>query len=1323
MRMNGSTSPARGARRIAALVGGLTLAFGIVASPAAAAVPEPLFEVGVPGSGAGQLNNPRGIAADPVTGHIFVVESANRRVSEFTPWGGFVKAFGWDVAPGAVNEQQEVRVRADSGQFKLSFGPDTTADLPSDSTAAAVEAALNGLGSIGAGGVTVTAAPGVEGATPSVYVVTFKGSLAATDVAQLVATNGSVPLGGGSPATELEVRTRATGTAAAAALETCTAESGCKDATSGGNAVGQLNNPVGVAMDSSGDLWVVDFTNRRVQKFSQEGKFLLMFGGNVDKGPNHPGNLCTAQFVAEGDNCSGVATTGAGEAGKFEPWAVGTFIAVDSADRVFVGDKNRIQRFSVGGVAEPAGEIALAGYNKVLNLAIDPSDNFYLTSESQPGVRKLLPNGTPVGSPYPLETSGAPKALSTDAAGNLFVTRTAGSPDVVVEYDSAGVEVGTFGTPPGMVELGNGAGANVACVGSSAPGNVYFSNFRTGTASYVSVFGPPPNCFEAPPLAAPSIDSQFAQWVGATEAVVKAQINPHFWPDARYYVEYGTGKCSEGGCAQRAAFPGAALGGGPQDASIATSPVALKGLSPATTYHYRFVAESSGGGPTLGLETALTTFPIGSPPLPDGRAYEMVSPAAENNAELGVPTEQVRGGVGGLVNLSVIPQQASTNGEAITYASFTAFDDPESAPGATQYLSRRSPSGWSTENITPEFVEGSTRDPLVGFSTDLSRGFVISRQPTLVPSDPALEGFENLYLRDNTDGSLDLLSYQSEAPRISVPKPEYCVSYGGTTPSFDRIFFTALGGITPGAPIEKGHNLYEWSPTGGLQLVSVLPGLGATPATPSTSTGFGRGATGSCNMAFGKSLRHAISVDGSRVFWTYGGTYAGNERPLFARLNGTETVQLDATQGGVGPGGRGEFAAASADGSLVFFTDIQKLTPDSNAGTNNSDLYLYDFDQPLGQRLTNLTPVAGGGKVEGVVGVSDSGSHVYFVAKSVLSGSQENSEGDTAEPNQNNLYVLRPGETPRFIATLGATGDPSNWDQQMSKQTARVTHDGLHVAFLSNRSLTGYDNTIGDGSSHCALTGGGGQPEGPPQCAEAFLYDFETDRLVCASCNPSGARPLGPPARGGLTTFPTWPTPYEQPRYLSDDGSRLFFGTVDSLLPKDINGKRDVYEFEQVGVGGCAATSPNHVPESSGCLSLLSTGSSADDSYFLDASANARDVFISTRQRLVPSDEDDHFDVYDAREGGGFAVPEEPRTCNGESCRPTVPIPTPVTPGSSNFSGEGNIHKAQRKPRCPKGKRGVKQRRGGKRCVKRKQGKQKQGKQKQARGGHRRADR
>jgi hypothetical protein len=81
---------------------------------------------------------------------------------------------------------------------------------------------------------------------------------------------------------------------------------------------------------------------------------------------------------------------------------------------------------------------------------------------------------------------------------------------------------------------------------------------------------------------------------------------------------------------------------------------------------------------------------------------------------------------------------------------------------------------------------------------------------------------------------------------------------------------------------------------------------------------------------------------------------------------------------------------------------------------------------------------------------------------------------------------------------------------------------------------------------------------------------------------------------------------------------------------------------------------------------LISTGASPDSSYLVDASADGRDVFISTREKLYPADKDDRFDVYDARVDGGFPYVEPP-ICEG-SCRGpgTGPGPT-YLPGTSAF--------------------------------------------------------
>ncbi len=68
-----------------------------------------------------------------------------------------------------------------------------------------------------------------------------------------------------------------------------------------------------------------------------------------------------------------------------------------------------------------------------------------------------------------------------------------------------------------------------------------------------------------------------------------------------------------------------------------------------------------------------------------------------------------------------------------------------------------------------------------------------------------------------------------------------------------------------------------------------------------------------------------------------------------------------------------------------------------------------------------------------------------------------------------------------------------------------------------------------------------------------------------------------------------------QSRVLSDEG-RMFFDSADALVPQDTNGKEDVYEYEPRVASAelCACRS--------GCVSLISSGTSGEESAFLDAS-------------------------------------------------------------------------------------------------------------------------
>jgi hypothetical protein len=260
---------------------------------------------------------------------------------------------------------------------------------------------------------------------------------------------------------------------------------------------------------------------------------------------------------------------------------------------------------------------------------------------------------------------------------------------------------------------------------------------------------------------------------------------------------------------------------------------------------------------------------------------------------------------------------------------------------------------------------------------------------------------------------------------------------------------------------------------------------------------------------------------------------------------------------------------------------------------------------------------------------------------------------------------------------------------------------------MSSRPLTGYDNRE-------AKTGA------PDQ--EVFLFDAVTGHLTCASCNPTGARPhgaFGPTGIPGLlvdrphiwegqtvaANLPGWTkltlkNALYQSRYLSDSG-RLFFNSADSLTPADSNGTEDIYEFEPPGVGNCTEAGPSYAPSDGGCVNLISSGTSPEESAFMDASASGNDVFFLTASRLTGKDIDGALDLYDARVGGGEPQAVKPVECSGDACQqPAVP-PNHPTPGTALLSGPGNL------VQCPKGK--VKQK--GK-CVKKKQNKKKSKKHK-----------
>jgi hypothetical protein len=282
---------------------------------------------------------------------------------------------------------------------------------------------------------------------------------------------------------------------------------------------------------------------------------------------------------------------------------------------------------------------------------------------------------------------------------------------------------------------------------------------------------------------------------------------------------------------------------------------------------------------------------------------------------------------------------------------------------------------------------------------------------------------------------------------------------------------------------------------------------------------------------------------------------------------------------------------------------------------------------------------------------------------------------------------------------------PSNVDPEPVHHAAIATDDGTKLAFTSTLPLTGFDNTDAASALPCGVKEG--VREGVCD-SEIFLYEAGSTSLVCISCNPTGAAPEGraveivPNAGIKVLTAAALPLAKNQlyrPRVFDAPGKRLFFNSFDSLSPRDVNSRMDVYEWQAAtGRSDCVARgAETYVAASGGCLSLISGGEGTTDSEFLDASASGRDVFFSTDQSLLSQDPG-QVDVYDARMGGGFPLPTKPVACEGDGCQQSMPTPPPPTVGSRSASPiSGN----KGRPSCRKGMHRV-TRKGRTRCVKKK---------------------
>lgn len=791
----------------------------------------------------------------------------------------------------------------------------------------------------------------------------------------------------------------------------------------------------------------------------------------------------------------------------------------------------------------------------------------------------------------------------------------------------------------------------------------------------------------------------YASEVSTDVARIQAEVNPHA-VHATGYFEYVTdAQFQKSGFADAAKAPDVDHGASPLDfgsgEALVTRGTLLSPLATGTVYHYRLVATDPLIEPIIGEEELLRTFQAPSPGscaaneasrlgvggfLPDCRAYEMVSPVDKAGGDIRA--------LNNTLNFPGVLEQSALSGERLAYGSIRAFGDALSAPLNTQYIAQRvADSGWQTHAISPPRGQpvvstiSEFESEFKFFSPDLCQAWLATQaEPPLGPG--AVAGYPNLYQRsDRLCGSE---TYGALAPRtaphISAGQ-EFKLELQGVSADGAAAIFASRGKLASGAA-EKPIQLYVSAAGAPLRLVCVLPD--GTPVSGACNAGSGFFFD---DLPVGVNVTGAVSADGSRIFWEQG----GEEGKLYLREHATQPQSAldgaghctEATKACTVPvseaaeeeEGTSEsfFWGAAQSGARAIFTTGH--VPIANP-TGEASLYSFESDGGLTHRIAT--------GVYAVMGISEDARRVYFASKRALTGEapdEANSEGAFSVEGEPNLYLYEAGENGGrtvFIATLSAKDivqeELSPLTRKPFRHSARISPDGLHAAFTSFGSPTGYDNRD-------AATGEADR--------EVYLYDAGARKLICASCNPSGARPdgifdenfYGPSFAAGI---PGSETILHAARFLGDDGARLYFESADALLPRDTNGRIDVYQWEQPGTGTCSPGSSSYSAQDQGCVDLISSGQSPVDSRFVEADPSGRNVFFATLSSLLPQDPG-LIDIYDARQSGGLPIPQSPPPgCEGEACQPPPPPPDDPTPASSAFQGAGNVHEAPGK--CPKGK-------------------------------------
>ena len=646
--------------------------------------------------------------------------------------------------------------------------------------------------------------------------------------------------------------------------------------------------------------------------------------------------------------------------------------------------------------------------------------------------------------------------------------------------------------------------------------------------------------------------------------------------------------------------------------------------------------------------------------LPDCMALEMVSPTRKFSQD-------------------AYPESVSADGSRVTYVTLgDAVNDPPVQMDLVGdvYVASRSSSGWVGEAALPSpakagtIVFGWNEGKLISrsLSPDFSRWVALGStlaQFHVGAGKVWRGGVGDVY--DPISPLLDLVSGARTSTNLLYAE------FLAASADHGRVVFrpgAPVGELDasylPGDPVPAGsgadRNAYVVGRDGG----------GAPSVWLLARDGSGTVWGGRCGARMPRN-QGAASLDGSQIYFTTRPSQTGsgecdvlaNPLRIMRRVEtpgGPQISELFAPEcDRVAPAcnvGNGDdvYQGASVDGSKVFFTTTRQLAdsdldagiPGLGCGTffgsPGCDLYMYDTDRPVGDRLVQVsageadspTPGDGSGVLDGIAAISADGSHVYFVAQGILTN-EANSRGQTAAAFQNNLYSFvyddaHPDGQIKFIGAAAAFQDggfsgglwgskgtfkdsayPVPTTSVPAGEVDPVGGDGRVLVFISAASLTADD------------TDGGGK--------DVFRYDSDTGALTRISRAAPGGADNGffsVGARAQAHSGRVGTDFAEFNRVVSEDAGTVLFRTSEQLVAEDDNTAEDTYMWRDGEI--------HRLPQTAGVTPFTVVSPMA-------LSHDGSVVLFGSRAQLLPQDRDLAIDTYVARVDGGYETSEVPDPC------------------------------------------------------------------------------